>query len=102
MTTIVIAHRLSTIRNADKIAVISKGVVAELGRHGELMKLENGFYRSLVELQSSARIDEDDSSAFEEYERRVYMALEAGGPETEESFTGQDRVFLIRAAIAKP
>ncbi|CAK4584414.1 unnamed protein product [Aphanomyces euteiches] len=69
------------------IAVISKGVVAELGRHGELMKLENGFYRSLVELQSSARIDEDDSSAFEEYERRVYMALEAGGPETEESFT---------------
>ncbi|KAH9132473.1 hypothetical protein AeRB84_021133, partial [Aphanomyces euteiches] len=87
MTTIVIAHRLSTIRNADKIAVISKGVVAELGRHGELMKLENGFYRSLVELQSSARIDEDDISAFEEYERRVYMALEAGGPETEESFT---------------
>ncbi|CAK4675117.1 unnamed protein product [Aphanomyces euteiches] len=36
---------------------------------------------------SSARIDEDDSSAFEEYERQVSMALEAGGPETEESFT---------------
>ncbi|KAG9407960.1 ABC transporter B member 10 [Aphanomyces cochlioides] len=81
MTTIVIAHRLSTIRTADKIAVISKGVVVELGRHEDLMRLENGFYRSLVEVQLSARIDDDDSSTVEEYERRVSMALE-DGPET--------------------
>ena len=31
-TTIVIAHRLSTIRTADKIAVVSEGIIAELGR----------------------------------------------------------------------
>ncbi|CAK4269282.1 unnamed protein product [Aphanomyces euteiches] len=72
MTTIVIAHRLSTIRNADKIAVISKGVVAELGRHDDLMRLENGFYRSLVEVQSSAPVKEDagygvDGSAMQAY-----------------------------------
>ncbi|CAK4071335.1 unnamed protein product [Aphanomyces euteiches] len=76
MTTIVIAHRLSTIRTADKIAVISKGVVAEIGRHEELMQLENGFYRSLVLLQSTAPTDEDDSHAVEEYEKRVSMALD--------------------------
>ncbi|CAK4760495.1 unnamed protein product [Aphanomyces euteiches] len=66
MTTIVIAHRLSTIRNADKIAVISKGVVAELGRHDELMRMENGFYRSLVQMQlSSHKLDDDGSHGVE-------------------------------------
>jgi len=50
-TTIVIAHRLSTIRNADTIAVISGGVVAEQGTHDELMALERGHYRTLVEKQ---------------------------------------------------
>jgi len=50
-TTIVIAHRLSTIRNADTIAVISGGVVAEQGTHDELMALETGHYRTLVEKQ---------------------------------------------------
>ncbi|KAG9407963.1 ABC transporter B member 10 [Aphanomyces cochlioides] len=76
MTTIVIAHRLSTIRTADKIAVISKGVVVELGRHEDLMRLEDGFYRSLVEQQSNAPTDEGVSRVVEEYEGRVYMALE--------------------------
>ncbi|KAG9407947.1 ABC transporter B member 10 [Aphanomyces cochlioides] len=66
MTTIVIAHRLSTIRTADKIAVISKGVVVELGRHDDLMRLENGFYRSLVQMQlSSHELDNDGSHAVE-------------------------------------
>ncbi|KAG9407971.1 ABC transporter B member 10 [Aphanomyces cochlioides] len=60
MTTIVIAHRLSTIRTADKIAVISNGVVAELGRHDELMQVENGLYRSLVETQSGATSNDDN------------------------------------------
>lgn len=50
-TTIVIAHRLSTIRNADTIAVIAGGVVAEQGTHEELMALKNGQYRTLVEKQ---------------------------------------------------
>lgn len=49
-TSFVIAHRLSTIRNADKIMVIDKGVIAESGTHNELMN-KNGLYRRLNEMQ---------------------------------------------------
>ena len=49
-TTFVIAHRLSTIRNADKILVLDKGKIAEIGPHRELYK-ENGIYRKLYDLQ---------------------------------------------------
>lgn len=50
-TVFVIAHRLSTIQNADRIAVINEGILAELGNHEELMKIENGKYRTLYEMQ---------------------------------------------------
>ena len=49
-TTIVVAHRLSTIKNADEIAVISQGKIAEQGSHDELMRL-NGEYAKLYRLQ---------------------------------------------------
>ncbi len=50
-TVFVIAHRLSTINNADRIAVINEGELAEIGTHDELMNLPNGKYRLLYEMQ---------------------------------------------------
>lgn len=44
-TTFIVAHRLSTIRNADKIAVISKGVCVEYGTYEELMEKKGEFYK---------------------------------------------------------
>lgn len=49
-TTLVIAHRLATIVNADRIAVIDGGVIAEQGAHGELLAVD-GIYRRLSEAQ---------------------------------------------------
>ena len=50
-TSFVIAHRLATIRKADKIIVIEKGAVVEVGKHDELIAIDNGLYRSLSRLQ---------------------------------------------------
>jgi len=49
-TSIVIAHRLSTIRKADKIIVLDKGEIKEIGNHDELL-LMGGFYAKLHEMQ---------------------------------------------------
>ena len=50
-TSIVIAHRLSTIQNADKIIVLDHGEIMETGTHQELLRIENGYYRKLYDLQ---------------------------------------------------
>ena len=50
-TVFVIAHRLSTIKNADRIAVINEGELAELGTHDDLMNINDGIYRKLYEMQ---------------------------------------------------
>ncbi|TXI15100.1 MAG: ATP-binding cassette domain-containing protein [Pedobacter sp.] len=52
-TSIIIAHRLSTIRQADKIIVLEKGELIEMGTHQELMQHEKGLYRYLSGLQTS-------------------------------------------------
>ena len=49
-TSIVIAHRLSTIQKADKIIVLDKGEVKEIGTHAELLD-KGGFYAKLHEMQ---------------------------------------------------
>jgi ABC-type multidrug transport system fused ATPase/permease subunit len=49
-TTLLVAHRLSTIRNADKIVVLHKGKIREVGKHSELIDL-NGIYARLHSLQ---------------------------------------------------
>lgn len=51
-TSIIIAHRLSTIRNADKIIVIHKGRIKEMGKHAELIEVD-GIYSFLYQLQLS-------------------------------------------------
>ena len=43
-TNVIIAHRLSTIKDADKIIVLSKGVIIEEGTHQELLKLKGQYY----------------------------------------------------------
>ena len=52
-TTFVIAHRLSTIQRADKIIVVKKGKIVEMGTHSELMQDLEGIYRNFWELQSA-------------------------------------------------
>jgi len=49
-TSIVIAHRLSTVRNADRIVVLDKGRIVEIGKHEELIEME-GLYRKLYDMQ---------------------------------------------------
>ncbi|HEX3553596.1 MAG TPA: ABC transporter ATP-binding protein [Thermoanaerobaculia bacterium] len=56
VTTLMVAHRLNTVRHADRIVVLDRGRVAEIGRHDELMRL-NGRYRRLYEDFSEERED---------------------------------------------
>ncbi|XP_055903419.1 ATP-binding cassette sub-family B member 10, mitochondrial isoform X2 [Eupeodes corollae] len=51
-TVLTIAHRLSTIRNADKIAVLDNGLVAEEGSYDELIARETGIFKDLVKKQA--------------------------------------------------
>ncbi|KAL5182705.1 ABC transporter B family member 11 [Glycine soja] len=51
-TTIVVAHRLSTIKDADSIAVVQNGVIAEQGKHDTLLN-KGGIYASLVGLHTN-------------------------------------------------
>jgi len=49
-TALVIAHRLSTVQNADKIVVLDKGKILEVGSHNELYE-KGGLYRRLYDIQ---------------------------------------------------
>lgn len=54
-TTIIIAHRLSTVREADKIVVLDRGRIVEVGSHAELLHQE-GIYHRLHSLQETGEL----------------------------------------------
>ena len=58
-TVLIIAHRLSAVRDADRILVIDKGEIVEVGSHHELLRNPNGIYTHLHSLQQGP----DDASA---------------------------------------
>jgi len=58
-TSIVIAHRLSTIMAADQILALSDGVIAQSGRHDELLE-QGGVYRQLFDTQFGRMLAEED------------------------------------------
>ena len=63
-TTILISHRFSTVRHADRICVLERGRVIELGTHDELMA-RGGRYRTMFDLQAQrfgATKDEEGAS----------------------------------------
>ncbi len=53
-TTLSIAHRISTLRDADKLVVIEDGTIVECGTHDELIRLKDGTYFKLVQIQNKA------------------------------------------------
>lgn len=51
-TVLTIAHRLSTIRNATNIAVLQDGKIVEHGNYFDLMAMEKGIFKELVQRQT--------------------------------------------------
>lgn len=62
MTIVVVAHRLRTVRNADCIAFIEGGKVAEMGTHEELVQKAGGHYRKMVERAGTSGVLPDSIS----------------------------------------
>jgi ATP-binding cassette subfamily B protein len=54
-TTFAIAHRLSTLKNADRLVVLEKGEVAEVGTHVELLKKKGIYYKLVMAQRQGAR-----------------------------------------------
>ena len=61
-TTLLISHRFSTVRHADRICVLERGKMVELGTHDELMAAD-GRYRTMFELQASRFGEETEEGA---------------------------------------
>lgn len=76
-TTIVVAHRLSTIKNSDLIFAFKDGGIVESGNHEQLMEIQGGVYKQLVESQTF-KDDEGDADAVDDvFEENNAAAAEA-------------------------
>jgi len=63
-TTILISHRFSTVRHADRICVLEKGRVIELGTHDELIA-KSGRYRTMFDLQAQRFVEDEEGTAYD-------------------------------------
>ncbi|MCU0544653.1 MAG: ABC transporter ATP-binding protein/permease [Oscillatoriaceae cyanobacterium Prado104] len=71
-TTLVIAHRLSTVQKADKIAVIDRGQIVEVGCHEELLT-KGGYYTRLYSMQFAEETARDEALIRGSYEIRTRL-----------------------------
>ena len=62
-TTIAIAHRLSTLRRADRLVVMDRGRIVEIGKHEELMEKQGHYYRLYQAQARNVDTDLDDMPA---------------------------------------
>lgn len=62
-TTIAIAHRLSTLANADRLIVLKKGKVAEIGTHTELLRNKGVYYELVMAQKQTARLRKTETPA---------------------------------------
>lgn len=60
-TTLVVAHRLSTIEHADRIVVLDRGMIVEVGRHAELLA-QDGAYANFYRMQRSVQTSSADAA----------------------------------------
>ncbi|KAJ5082179.1 hypothetical protein N7532_011222 [Penicillium argentinense] len=103
-TTIVIAHRLSTVRRADRILVLRGGINIEEGSHDELLAMENGLYRDLVNAQKLDIDAEDEADPIEvtaalkeELDHSTSVVIEGSEDETQEKY--KNRGFFRSAGL---
>jgi ABC-type multidrug transport system ATPase subunit len=101
VTTVVIAHRLSTIRNADKIVVLKKGKIAEIGTHETLLQqYPNGVYAKLVKQQEEADVEESPEKKGESPTAAKETVLERDQPDKLTDQSGEHNDKGVKQLVA--